>query len=247
MLQYGGYTWLLDVRDSPIQARIGPSCLSADEVHWQVDLQYIAAGRAWRRVKSWLRPTLRFCVYGFCPGATGWEDLEGQCFNSDDDNCGSAGTLFVETTHWKTPGTELSFGPHRLQFVKRRGFWFTTELVALPTGAQRTPTRTRVAALANGNSDEPLEVPIGEAHDQSGIYLVEDLAFGLVEVAAPVNARDPQRFAHAKAESLTGIKSVADCDVGPRLAPDGKDWRPIAGDDWRVRLHHGSRWTHFTL
>src|SRR6185436_3653030 len=26
MLQYGGYTWLLDVRDSPIQARIGPSC-----------------------------------------------------------------------------------------------------------------------------------------------------------------------------------------------------------------------------
>ena len=244
MLRYGGYTWLLDVHDSPIQARIGPTCRASDEVHWQVDFHYIAAGREWRRVKSWLRPTLRFTVYGFQPAMDSWEDLEGQSFSSDESDCG--GMLFLESTRWNVTGDWLNLGAHRLQFVKRRGIWFTTELVASPTEQRQNPMGSLAMASANSNkafSDGAVACEL----DPAAIYMVEDLPFGLVEVAAPTNSRCPEQYAQARAHALTGLKSTADVDVGPCLAPHGKDWRPIAGADWRVRLHHGARWTHFRL
>jgi hypothetical protein len=246
MLQYGGYTWLLDVRDSPIEARIGPGCRAADDVRWQVTFHYLAAGQEWRRVKSWLRPTLRLCVYDFRPPAAGWEELEGQSFSSDEEgSCG--GTLFIESTHGAARRTELACGLHRLHFVRRRDFWFTTELVALPNEGQRTTARTCAIALANGDADPACECPIGESHDENAIYIVEDIPFGLVEVAAPANARCPWSYARAKARAFTGLKNSTEVDVGPSLATDGKDWRSVAGADARVRLHHGARWTHFIL
>ena len=263
MLRYGGYTWLLDVRDSPIQARIGPGCCTPEEVHWQVDLHYIAGGPAWRRVKSWLRPTLRFCVYGFRPRTSRWEDLEGQGFDSDSDDCeGTGGTLFIETTHLNSP--EWRFGAHRLQFIRRQGFWFTTELIAAPEEAPicgsgiaaedqgLVNAATTVQAHSQGGSKHSYldssgqDITSGDADAQT-MYIIEDLPFGLVEVAAPANAPHPERYGRARARALTGLDRVAEAEVGPRLAPDGKEWRRVGGGDWRVRLHHGDRWTHFSL
>ena len=245
MLRYGGYTWLLDARDSPIQARIGPACRTSDEVHWQVDFQYIVAGREWRRVKSWLRPTLRFCVYGFQPALDSWQDLEGQSFSSEEGGCG--GTLFLESTRWDVTGDWLNLCAHRLQFVRRRGFWFTTELVASPA-EQRPASATSLATASVGGYDgASRDMSIACERDPDAIYMVEDLPFGLVEVAAPANTRRPEHYAHARANALVGLDGSAEMDVGPRLAPDGKEWRPIPGADWRVRLHHGERWTHFSL
>jgi hypothetical protein len=253
MLQYGGYTWLLDVRDSPIQARIGPGCRTADEVHWQVTLHYIAAGREWRRVKSWLRPTLRLCVYDFRPTGGQWQHLEGQAFNSDEEN---SGTLFIETTNACAPRTELNCGAYRLQFVRRSGFWFTTELVALPH--KREPSLAASSSLnvhsfpftVPANDAEPNLLSDDEPQGGDSIYVVEDIPFGLVEVAAPCNARCPQQYASARARALLGLTSPSDFDIGSTFAPDpndGKQSRPVAGADWRVRLHHGERWTHFRL
>jgi hypothetical protein len=243
MLRYGGYTWLLDVRDSPIQARIDPSCRAPRDVHWQVDLQYIAAGREWRRVKSWLRPTLRLCVYGFRPGVSAWQELEGQCFASDEASS-NGGALFIETTNWKRPGADLNVGSHRLHFVKRHGIWFTTELTALD--AERTPMRSLAAVVRGDGRESPAAVDPKPDYSP-GIYVIEDLPFGLVEVAAPANARCPADYAKARARTLTGAEGAADADVGPRLMPHGREWRPLPGTDWRVRLHYGSRWTHFRL
>jgi len=246
MLRYSGYTWLLDTRDSPIQARIGPGCRTRDEVHWQVDFHYIAAGREWRRVKSWLRPTLHFCVYGFQPPAETWQDLEGQTFSSDESGTGG-GTLFLESTRWDITGDWLSLCAHRLQFVRRRGFWFTTELVVSPTERRPASTLSLATAGCSADEDSSFDSAVACEQDPAAIYMVEDLPFGLVEVAAPANSRSPEKYAEARARALTGFNTAADIDVGPRLAPHGKDWRPIAGADQRVRLHHGARWTHFAL
>ena len=242
MLRYGGYTWLLDVRDSPIQVRIGPGCRSSSDLHWQVDLHYIAAGQEWRRVKSWLRPTLRFCVYGFAPGVSDWRDLEGLSLTSEEAH---GGTLFLNATNWNVPSSSIAFGPHQLVFGRRQGCWFTTEFAAI--GACRAP-QPACATNAHGpefgsSALEPLE------SDEPGeaIYAVEDLPFGLVEVASPVNARCPENYAKAHAQSLLGLRGETSCDFGPRLVAEGKELQPVAGDDWRVRLHHGGTWTHFTL
>jgi hypothetical protein len=245
MLRYAGYTWLLDARDSPIQARIGPGCRTHDEVHWQVDFHYIAAGREWRRVKSWLRPTLRFCVYGFQPAMESWQDLEGQSFSSDDSGFG--GTLFLESTRWDVTGDWLNLCAHRLQFVKRRGFWFTTELVASPANRRPASMASLATASVGGNEASSFDNAIDCEPDPSALYMVEDLPFGLVEVAAPANSRRPEHYASTRAHDLIGIEASAEVEIGPRLAREGKDWRPVAGADWRVRLHHGARWTHFTL
>ena len=246
MLRYGGYTWLLDVHDSPIQARIGAGCRAPDAIHWQVDLHYIAAGREWRRVKSWLRPTIRFCVYGIQPVGQSWQDLEGQCFSSDEEAAG--GTLFVESrSPAGSPAADFVMPPalscvaHRLQFVSRRGLWFTTELAAYTPATPRE--HSRAMATVNAGNVERSDQHVNQIADDGGFYLVEDLPFGLVEVAVPVNARSPIQYARAKAAELTGLQGAVEADVGtPHSSPGG----PVGGD-WRVRLHHGSKWTHFTL
>jgi hypothetical protein len=221
-------------------------------------LHYIAAGREWRRVKSWLRPTLHFCVYGFQPIIESWHDLNGQSFDCDKDGNGCAGTLFLESTRLDVTAEWLNLSTHRLRFVKRTGFWFTTELVAAPmepakAGTPNAPSNRRPAskhslATASVSADESsFDSSVACELDPAAVYMVEDLPFGLVEVAAPANSRSPQQYAQARARELIGLTASADIDVGPRMAVRGKEWRPVAGADWRVRLHHGARWTHFIL
>lgn len=229
MLSYGGCDWVLDCWDSPVQARIGMDCREAIAVHWQVDLQYVAAGKSWQNAKCWARPTLRFCLYGFEPGVTRWEDLEGLSFASDDPATGD-GTLFVERTGWNGSGTELGVADYRFKFVKRRANWFTLALEVFSVQAHAKA----LAGVGHFAQDEP---PPGAAS------IIESVPFGLVEVQAPVNA-NPERYARAKAAELVGLRSYAVCDYGPHL---GSNQTPVGGMDWRVRLHHGNKWTHFTL
>jgi hypothetical protein len=250
MLSFAGYTWLLDVRDSPIRARIDGHCRGPEQVHWQVEFNYIAAGTEWRRVKSLLRPSLRLCIYGFDAAVPCWEDLEGTTYTSEEDPTGEhpSGTLFVDCQRMPRRCQNLDFSDYRLRFIRRTGNWFTTELAVYAPAANRAVARESSLPLAGEiETFTPGEVLDPEWSDEAALYLVEDLPFGLVDVTVPVNARKPETYARAKAWECLRLDQVQESDASVIKETIGQEIHEVPGAGWHVRLHSGGRWTHFSL
>lgn len=211
MLYFREGEWSLIHGSSRFSAYVPPSCRTPDDVHWSLEIEYVASGQRWRRVRPWQRPSVSVSLSGFTVGQT-WRDLERLNFWSEADDVVEAGGLRAGILDTSVRGlddldedaTFSDCGPV-WRVAAREGRFFIVELALLadPEQAWQEVQDLPVMVLPDGHEAqaEP-DRDFWRAH--SSLYVVEHVPFGTVTVRVPRNARDPQANAVARAATLLG-------------------------------------------
>lgn len=189
-----------------------------EDVMWSLDLRYIAAGAAWRRVPEWERPSLWIEVDHFQPPSPGWTALEHACFwdlpepelSFNDYIMGYESPAGgIEAHHYPKRGTEedeqLELYEVVWRVAARDGRWFTVELAALYDGREIHRQLRELPVIVTPDGKEQRADPDAEFWKQHAtFYLVENIPFGTVTVRVPRNARDAEAYAYSRAQELVG-------------------------------------------
>jgi hypothetical protein len=232
-------------------AYITVSARKREEVMWSIDLRYVAAGAAWRRVHEWERPSLWIDVDHFQAPAARWSDLEQACY-------------------WDLPEPEMSFHDYMMDYespaggieahyysrcgtkedeqlelyevvwrvAARRGRWFTVEMAALYDGREtQRELREQPVVVTPDGKEEPAETDAEFWKRHATFYLVEEIPFGTVMVRVPRYARDPETYAYSRAQELIGGLPLAQ-HIEVHQNHDDKEPDPLGlHDDLFVILH----------
>jgi hypothetical protein len=219
---------VLYFRDLPwLCVRGGATCFNAyisigdrkrEDVTWGIDLQYIAAGAAWRRVRQWERPILYVEVNHFQAPAKSWTELEHAHYWDLPDPDMSFQDYMTEyespaggiEAHYyprcgSDEGEQLKLSEVVWRVAARRGRWFTVEMAALRDGRKtKHELREQPVVVTPEGKEEPGDPDAEFWKANATFYLVEEIPFGTVMVRVPRNARDPEAYAYARAQELVG-------------------------------------------
>ena len=228
MVYFREHDWRLMQNASHFTAWLTPLTKSAADIHWDLNLYYVAGGAPWRRVQFWDRPSLVLYLPSFRPPAfRTWRDLEGINFwnpdaEYDDEMDWPGGWLDIEfQDRPKAAELDRSIKLDTIWRVAARdGARFTVELAGCADGFSdlvgEMPAVLPDGALAAGSAPGPEDWK-GKAE----LYLVEEVPFGLVTVQVSRNSRDPIAHALGRAQSL--LDGRAGADRGERLPwPGGR-------------------------
>ncbi len=211
---------------------------TAADIHWELNLFYVAGGAPWRRVDFSDRPMLVLYLPSFRPQLRTWHDLERMNFwnpdrGDDDDLCGPAGWLEIEFTD--RPGMTKPDRSLNLETIwrvaVRDGARFTVELVGCANGFN--DLRGEMPAVFPMAASPTIRRRSREYwKGKAELYLVEEVPFGLVTVQVPRNSRDAVGQVLGRAKSLLRLgepehiivrdfAAQQDQNLDPRLRSDG--------------------------
>ena len=215
MLYYQAFDWLLLHGASRFSVHLGPDVQKPEEVEWWLELQYIAAGAQWRRMKSWERPHLWLSLSLIKLRGRMWKDLE----RADFWNIEPEYDKFGFPTSDDEGGLEVHFRPARQKafeqtklgevawrVAQRDGALFTVELTATELDREHLNelTREQTAITADG-TEERVARDATFWEKNAELYLIEQVPFGTATIQVPRNSRDPEKHAMARARALLGV------------------------------------------
>ena len=216
MIYFREERWLRVNGATRVSAYIVADDRTREDVMWSMELRYIAGGVLWRRVRGWHRPWLWMQVSSFAAPRTSWVDLEHANFwnvdagHGDEWQSARRGGYF-DANYYPHQGSqtqeEIPIADCNWRVVSRDGRWFTVELAALSDRYLRLAdllSEQPALVTANGEEEGAAAVPAEFWKKNADIYLLESVPFGTVTVRTPRNARDPFRYAFARAQELIG-------------------------------------------
>ena len=192
MLYFHDQPWLIARGHSRFEALIQSDHRTREDVFWQLRMEYVAGGAAWRRVHSWERPHVHLCINGFDPELKSWTGFEHLNFWDIEGGEGDEEWRMMRKRGWlevrHRPGPQpcqrekSDLNDHIWRVAGRSGGWFTVEM----------------AAFADGQEEERPEPDAEFWKQHAQLYLIEDIPFGTVDVCVPHNVRDPEAFAERR-------------------------------------------------
>jgi len=210
MVYFQKHRWLPVGGKTQVSARISSTVQKAEDVHWSVDLHYVAGGAAWRRVKPWKRPALSVGVSGFFRTVRSWKDLERlkfwnrpDQFDDEDDDLGCLDVAYHPQGEGHEGDNSL-LNDHLWRMAAREGHWFTVELAGFADGRNFLRSLKQESVVTADGSAETREPDAEFWKRHASLYLVENVPFGTVTVQAPRNARDVEAYAVRRARELVG-------------------------------------------
>lgn len=243
MFYFREHRWLMQNGRSRFEALINSDARTRDDVFWQLEMYFMAAGAIWRRVSESKRPLIDILVSSFRAPQRSWQDLGAlNYWNLPEDpymemktedrggfldvyyrprGSGAAESTAVFGCCWRVTG--------------RDGGFFTVEMAGLANGQQffRPPVEDMVLVDGAIERAEP-DVEFYKKHAE--FYLVENIPFGVVTVHVPRNARDVEAYALGRARELIGVNEPEHIEV---LDPSRWKSENLHGD-MIVHLHfHG--------
>lgn len=249
MLYFLDYHWLCNRGSTRISAMIGPKDRERKDVHWELELEYVAGGAQWRRVPVWKRASFSLSLSGFRAPERTWKDLEKLNFwNVEDDeeevssigHCGSVDVHFKPAEDDDGDSTTLS-SAFTWRVIEREGRFFNIELAGFADGQSlHDAFDQQPVVVATDGTEERAEPEAEFWKANAQVYLIEPVPFGTVTVRVPRNAKDPEQYALARAQALIGVNQPEHFEVTDfsKYEKSGESLH----DDLYVVLHFNGRY-----
>lgn len=253
MLSYRDYQWVLLHGPSRFEAHIDAGMRRAEEVRWELVLQYVAGGPQWRRVVQHERPSVELQVGCFHLPGRKWTSLEEMNYwNKQREgpggwvdlllNLGRGGCfdlLYHESPESEPEMVSLMSG-FDWRVVERDGARFTVELAAAADGKWlwEPPKKEEQVLVLEDGTEEVQRAPEDESwKERAEVYAMEEVPFGRVTVKVPRNAGDAATFAQARARTLLGVTQAPE-DVKVLDFAGSEKEHPGISDELHVHLHY---------
>lgn len=216
MLNFRDHDWLAVPGATHLWVDILPEDRTVDDLRWSLEFRYVATGGKWRRVRHSQRPKLDLTVSIFRPCVRRWDEFEhvsfwfreavllgktepGSLIANYFPKCGlPAEHYFLDEHIWRVSG--------------RNGRFLTVELAAFG-GDSGLADGLAAMLVPTGADDAP---PLQDADfwkENSQLYLVEEVPFGVVTVQTPRNVADPEAYALGRAKSLLGLEFPSEVQI----------------------------------
>jgi hypothetical protein len=250
MFYFKEHQWLMENGTSRFQALINADMKTREEVHWELEMRFVASGAVWRRVRGTRRANVWITVSSFRPPRRSWEDLEASNYwNLPEDEYGEqriadlGGFLdFNYMPNGLSGGSEVtSMASCMWRVAGREAGWFTVEMAAFADGSNLlSPPAEESWVLSDGSEErpEPQAEPDADFYRKHAeFYVLERVPFGLVMVRVPRNVRDAEAFAVKRARDLIGVPEPEHIEVTDFAARKSKRNPEKLHGDLHVKLH----------
>jgi len=244
MIFFRDQQWLKVNSATRFRAYIDGKKRTSEDVHWSIELRFVATGPQYRRVDMYARPNLWINLSGFKSKLQSWTELERlnywnlEAANDDPLAAFDAGFLDVDYHPSKDPTKVERSGPSETiwRVAGREGGFFLFELAGFADGRSILDALTQQPVAVTPDGREEKVEPDPEFWKKHGeLYIAEHVPFGTVTVRVPRNARDVVEYAMARAQQLIGTGQPEHVELND-FAPHSEPASDMAQDIW-VKLH----------
>jgi hypothetical protein len=219
MIYFRDQHWLPVHGYNQFEALIQTDDRKREDVFWMLRLRCVAGGAQWRRVRHWERPSLWLQISSFKPRLRDWRDLEQLNFWNLDDDVDEGGfprfpppsgclevDFFPESCRKDAPHESSFLNDAIWRVAGRDGGCFTVELAAFADGRNILGQLAAQEVKVTPDGREERSEPDADFWKKNaGLYLVEEIPFGIVTVRVPRNVRAPEAYALRRAQELVGV------------------------------------------